>query len=173
MRDSLALKCIIEMNSRLKLPMFWFPAPAFISIGLAMVLTGQIVIHLNPRLGSAVELHEGVGERELEGSILIMVSVQGEDVVVTTPDDRLYRWSAQDPESGDFKDFKAYFMNRSRELLTEFSVEQRATPTRTSVVLSTDRRSTWYHVHPLVSALAEAGFESYGFETKQLKDHTF
>lgn len=173
MMTSTTIKRLSEMNTRLKQTIFWFPAPAFISIGLAMILTGQIIIHLNPRLGSLAELHEGVGGEELEGSILIMVSVLGEDVIVTTPDKRVYRWSAEEPESGDFKDFKAYLQTRSKELLTEFSVERRATPTRTSIVISADRRSTWYHIHPLIAAFAEAGFDSYGFETKKLKDHSF
>jgi len=168
----LTLKRLSEMNSRLKLTTFWFPAPALISIGLAVILTGQI-IYLNPRLGSLAELHEGVGGEELEGSILIMVSVLGEEVIVTTPDGRVYRWSAEEPASGDFKDFKAYLQTRAKELLTEFSVEGRTTPTRTSIVVSADRRSTWYHIHPLITAFADAGFDSYGFETKKLKGHSF
>ena len=161
------------MKIRLKESPNWFPVPAFLSIGLAVILSGHLIINLNPRLGSAVKLIENVGNDEWEGSLLFQISVKDDHVYVVTPERTVYSWPSNDPESKDFKDFKVYLTQKSQKMLTEISINRRVTYTQTSVVLSTDQVATWYHVHPIVTALAEAGYDSYGFEFKKLGSSQF
>jgi hypothetical protein len=170
MRHGSVLKRLELLKLRLKETPNWFPVPAFLSIGFAVILYGHLVINLNPRLGSSVQLIEGIGDSkdEWEGAILFQISIKDDDVYVVTPERNVYSWSSKDPESRDFKDFRVYLAQKSQKMLTEVSINRRITYTQSSVVLSTDQAATWYHVHPIVTALAEAGFDSYGFEFKKL-----
>lgn len=157
------------MRSRLHDFNQWFPLPAFIGVGFAIILFSKVMIDVNPRTSNPAALHEGTGTLELPGSLWFSVVIEDDQVMVYTDEKVLFSWSAENPENGDFKDFRAYLVSRSEEKLSDLARFRRITQNETRVVISTDRKTTWYHLHPVITALSQAGFDSYGFETKIFK----
>jgi len=144
----------------------WFPFPGFIGVGIAIIIFSKVLLNINPRIGSPAALHESTSSEEFIGALWFAVSIKDSKVIIYTDDKEVFQWSAENPESGDYKDFKEYLNSRSQEKLSDIARSRRVTVNETRVVIAPDRNTSWYHLHPVITALSQNGFDTYGFETK-------
>lgn len=155
-----------EVSKRLREPAVWFPAPALLSFVLVLLFTGHLLIGLNPRLGSTTDVVTFSAEEQPEGSIWLSVSVQNNDVVVTTFNRKVFTWPKDTNSLTPLSNLKSYLIATVDELATQASIAKYLSIHQAKVILAVDESLRYYHVRPIIHLLAEVGLDDYGFETR-------
>ena len=147
--------------------------------GLVLVAVGIIGLacatksfdSANPRLsypGKTVDI--GLSPASVNPGIWFSMTPEGDNVVVTTDDRRVFEWPL-DPkiamENRSYKDFTNFLKIRRDQTVEDFVLAMRKTGVQsgTMAVVAMDDRLTYAHFKPVMLALAGAGIRSYGFET--------
>jgi hypothetical protein len=154
-----------EMKERLREPLHWFPYPFFLPFALILVFTAHIFFAINPRMGNPADILTFPAETHKDGPFWLSVTPIGDDVVVTTGDRKVFRWSQNVRSVADLHDLTEYLKKRVEDELLAVGLVGKASKSQTSAVLAVDQRLKYLHIRPIIYALAEAKITHYSFET--------
>lgn len=142
-----------------------FPFPALIPFGLVLIFCGSLIPTLNPRIGSPADVIPMSSMDEKEGSIWFAVRAIGDEVVVTAPNKRIFRWPSKIEDPRELDPFRSYLRQRVTNEIQMAVLAKRVTKAQLSAVIAADQRCRYLHLRPIIQALAEVGISDYGFET--------
>lgn len=163
-------RAIFNLKERLNETIWWFPFPALIAFGLVIVLGGHLLTDLNPRLGSKTDVLQLSSAPLADGSIWLGISLEGDTIVIVTSDRKRFRWPATNTKMSDLEELRSYLKEKT-QAETYRSVRMLDTSSvRSKVVLAVDQKTKYFHIRPIIYALAEANISKYGFETRIVKD---
>jgi hypothetical protein len=153
-------------KTRLRAPLWWFPAPILISCGLALVLTSHTLLGTNPRTGNPADVLTFPGEEQKDSAVWLSMTPMGKDVVVTTNDRQIFRWPQDTRDMTPLRPFVEYLKRRTAVEISGAALSGRSSPEQTTAVIAADQRLKFLHVRPVLYAFAEAGITQYAFETQ-------
>lgn len=159
---------VTRMRERLCKNNDWYPIPSLLSVGLVLLLCGQIIPDLNPRLGSFANIIQYPSERENEGAIWIGIFPEKDKIVVTTADKKRFSWPLALNSKEDILPFEIYLRGRVKKEIHKAALSLQTNLTKISAVLAVDQRLKYYHLRPIIYALAQAKITHYGFETRMI-----
>lgn len=142
----------------------WFPLPALIALGLALVLSGHLIPGLNPRLGNMAQIPILKGPSQLDSTIWLSVYPRGDAIVVTTADRRSFSYSRR-TDKLELKELIGYLQMRTRNLALSSNLAMELSPFHTVVNLAVDKSIPFGEFRPIIYALAAAKISNYSFET--------
>lgn len=155
-----------QMRERLIKTSFWFPAPALISFALALILSGQLLPNLNPRLGSRANILNFQAEREKEGAIWLGIYPLNNHLILTTSDKKVFKLPLVIKDSNELREFREYLLDLLNKETVKLALNLDPNPIRLTAVLAVDEKLNFAHIRPLIYLLASVGISKYGFETK-------
>lgn len=158
------------LKARLREPLGWFPLPFFIASVLVLVLTGHVLSGTNPRVGNPADVITLPAEARPDSAIWLSVSVQDDQVYVTTGDRKVFHWARDVARLDELDDFVGYLKQRVKGEIAAAALMQRAEATQVSAVIAADQRLTYAHIRPLLHAFAAAGISQYAFETQSPRE---
>lgn len=158
-------KTLLAIRERLQEFSLWYPFPALIVFFIFFVVTSQMALNLNPRLGQRAEILTFPADAEKEGSIWLSVSIINNEVVLTTDEKKVFTWPAAVESKAEITPFVQYLKKRASRALFDSGLANEAQPTKLKVVFAVDQRLKFLHMRPLLYALAEAQITDYAFET--------
>jgi hypothetical protein len=153
-------------KTRLRQPLWWYPAPALLGAGLALVLTSHVLLGTNPRAGNPADVLTFPGESRKDSAVWLSMTPMGKEVVVTTNDRRVFRWPQDTRDLSTLRPLVEYLKSRVAVEVGSAALSGRATPAASSAVIAADQRLKFLHVRPVLYAFAEAGITQYAFETQ-------
>ena len=159
---------IASAKERLMESVSWFPYPSLFTFGIIIILSGHISLGINPRLGNPSEIMPYDSEPLNEGAIWMSVSIQDDEVVVTTDDRKVITWKSNSKDSHTIKELENHLQERMTQITLSTSLAKEINHIESLVVLSVDQRVKYLHVKPILLALAKVGISEYGFETRLL-----
>ncbi|MEZ4744125.1 MAG: hypothetical protein R3B45_17030 [Bdellovibrionota bacterium] len=148
----------------------WFPYPAFIGFGLAIMLIGDVFFGLNPRVGNPAEAMYFNAKELQEGGIWISTLVKDNNIIVTTEDHKVFNIPLGSRDSNSIEDLTNYFKDQTLDRFLSVGLAKKTSLIESMVIISADQRLQYGHIKPVLLAIANAGISRYGFETKQLKN---
>lgn len=158
------------LHGRLLEHLDWYPYPVFLSVLLVLVLTAHLLSGTNPRMGNPADIISFAAEQHQDSSLWMTVTPINGDIVVTTGDRQVFRWSqslatADGASARGFKEFLAYLRRRVNTEIAAAALLKRAMYTQTMAVVAADQRLKFLHLRPVLYAFAQAGITQYAFET--------
>ena len=144
----------------------WFPYPCLFSFGLIIILSGHILLGINPRLGNPAVALPFDAEPLDEGAIWLSVSIANEKVTITTDDRKVFSWDQSSRESNVVDKLVEHLQERTVQITLSTSLAKEISQIESTVILSIDQKVKFLHVKPILLALAKAGISEYGFETR-------
>lgn len=166
-RIALALE---RQSERLAVPFTVWPTYVLIPVGFMLLLSLFIPIEVNPRLFSLAKPLQLSGEEEQPSSLWFAVAPSKAGVSISTIDGQVFEMSNDVPEEKRGEEFRAYLKGKSQSIIQASALANRLDQRSSLVVLSADERLTYYHLRPVIYALASAGITRYAFEGRILKD---
>jgi hypothetical protein len=163
-------RAVYAQLERLKENIWWFPFPALIAFGLAILLIGHLLTDLNPRLGSVADPIQLNTKPFPDGSIWVSINIYENQVVATTYDKKKFSWSSHNTSMKDLEDFVAYLKKKTLEETYRSVRLLESSAVRSKVVIAVDQNAKYIHLRPVIYALADAGIAKYAFETRIMKD---
>ena len=160
-------KSLINMKERLTASNIWYPYPALFSFALVILLNGQILISLNPRLGNPATPSVLKGEQSYEGAIWMSVSYAKSTIIVTTYDRKIFTWPEAITDLGEMKAFVSYLESKRDNIAHFTSMQKSISVPESTVVLAVDHALKYAHIKPILYTLARLGFANYAFEVKR------
>lgn len=160
---------ILRYQERLRLPYYWYPYPALISVALVYILSGHILPGINPRLGSMANVLSFKAKRQNEGSIWIGAYPDKGQIVIQTGDRHNFRWPLNTRSEKDISAFILYLKERVKKESVATGLSLQTSLTKISAVLAIDQRLNYGQIQPIITALAQAKISRYGFETQTIK----
>jgi hypothetical protein len=154
-----------QMNIRLSEPLKWFPLPILIPVCLVMLLTAHIISGSNPRAGHPANILSLPTDAGMDSSIWLSVSPLNDEILVTTADRKIFRWSQLHPQNKDIDPLVKYLKQNIHEEIKSAALTKRALKGQTLAIIAADQRLTFLHIRPIISALAQSGISRYAFET--------
>jgi hypothetical protein len=155
----------VATQQRLSEPLWWFPYPILIAIGMVLILTGHLVFAINPRMGHPASLINFPAQMRPDSAIWFSMTPIDHDIVITTNDRLIFRWPQDLTPAQTTQPFVAYLRRRVAIEIDSAALLKRAPNTPLTVVIAADQRLKYLHLRPVIAALAEAGITSYAFET--------
>jgi len=155
----------VATQQRLREPLWWFPYPFLIAIGMVLLLTGHLVFAINPRMGHPASLINFPAQMRPDSAIWFSMTPIDHDIVITTNDRLIFRWPQNLAPAQATQPFVAYLRRRVANEIDSAALLKRAPSTPMTVVIAADQRLKYLHLRPILAALAEAGITSYAFET--------
>jgi hypothetical protein len=153
-------------KERLREPIWWFPFPLFIGIGLALLLTAHVLFGSSPRIGHPADIITFPSETKPDGAIWLSMTPIGDEIVVTTGDRKVFRWPQSARTLDELKGLRAYLKSVVAREIEAAALVGKAYEHQTRAVIAADQRLKFFHVRPLLYAFAEAGITHYAFETQ-------
>jgi hypothetical protein len=144
----------------------WFPYPLLLSFVLVILFTSHAVFGTAPRLGNPANLLTFQGEPFKMGTIWFSVTPIDDEIVVTTEDRKVFRWSQHVRKLDEIKPFTDYLVAKSREAVLSSTLAKDGLKRSTKAVIAADQRLKYLHFRPILYALAAAKITKYGFETR-------
>lgn len=149
----------------------YVPLTAMISTTICLVLSGHLLPAVNPRLGNPAEVMELSSDGK-PGDIFLSISADGGQLVAFDSNRRTARWPIGSRTLADVQSFSELLQRNVRDGLLTSSLSNRSVASQTRVILSVDQHLRYFHIKPILYALAEARICSYTFEVKHPeKDH--
>ena len=141
------------------------PLTAMISATICLVLSGHLLPAVNPRLGNPAEVMELSSDGK-PGDIFLSISADGAQLVAFDSNRRNARWPIGARTLTELKPFSELLQRNVRDGLLTSSLSNRLVASQTRVILSVDQHLRYFHIKPVLYALAEARISSYTFEVK-------
>lgn len=161
---------VLRTKERLDEAAQWYPFPAMIGFMLVLILGGHLLIDLNPRLGAKVNVLPLEEERYPDGAIWLGIYAEGDNIRVITSDRKSFFWQQDNNESKGQDNLIKYLKTKALREAQSSVMQMKINPIKTSAVLAVDQRLKYMHIQPIIHALAKAGINSYGFETRIIKE---
>tara|TARA_B100001094_G_C18059875_1_gene734502 strand:+ start:187 stop:711 length:525 start_codon:yes stop_codon:yes gene_type:complete len=167
---SLFKERVLFFQERLKKPSPWYPYPALISVGLIMVLSGQLLPGLNPRLGSRANIIQLDAPPEMEGSIWLGIYPRKGGITLITSEKNIFKWATSGISPQTKKRLVNYLKSRvSRENISAALTLSTSLP-KVRAVLAVDQTLKYQNIVPVLHALADARISKYSFEARLVKN---
>ena len=151
---------------RLRIPIFWFPLPAFISLGLCMVLYVQIQYGFNPMRGLELSFPEAQGEEIQETSIMYSVFLHEDELVLINQSRRAIVLPKAIKSDNELIDFTKDLEKQIQKKLVDGIVARRITGAELTVIFMIDDSLRYAHIRPILQALAIVKVSNYGFAVR-------
>ncbi len=166
-----------NLSERLTEPLHWYPFPALIAFGLVIVLRGHLFDGLNHRLGTTANVLEMNSEPLRSPGIWLSVSEINNQIVIITDDHRRFSIPLATRDLKDMEPLVLYLDKRVKEIAFKSTLNLEVDQDRVRAVLAVDQSLRYFHIRPILYALAEAKISHYGFETRlttaqNTKDHS-
>ncbi len=153
------------IRTRLRQPLGWFPLPALVVSGLALILGGHLLMQLNPRLGEAIDILTFAAPETANPTIYITMRPDNNEMVITLNNRAEYRTSLKDITDESLVSFNDDLRQQVNKT-TIASARAGVLPDLTSnVIIAVDQKLAYYHIRPIINSLAKTGITNYGFET--------
>lgn len=143
---------------------------AVVMVGLGCAVKAFEAV--NPRLSYPARPLALEAESDDAGrGIWFSMSASGENVLVTTDEQKTFEWPL-DPEealeSKGYGEFVSFLRARRKKIVEDMvmAMDKDSIEAKSRAVVSLDERLTYAHFKPVMLALANAGIRSYGFETR-------
>lgn len=162
-RDPIAYS-VAQRKKHIRAANRWFPMPALIALGLALVLSGHLIPGLNPRLGNMAQIPTLVGPSQHDSTIWLSIYPVGDSIRVTTSDRQSFSYQADGGEL-DLTELIQYLQLKTRNLALSSNLAMEVSPYHTVVNLAVDKRLSFGAFRPILYALASAKISRYSFET--------
>lgn len=143
----------------------YVPLIAMISTTICLILSGHLLPAVNPRLGNPAEVME-LSSNGKPGDIFLSISADGGQLVAFDSNRRTARWPIGSRTLADVQSFSELLQRNVRDGLLTSSLSNRSVASQTRVILSVDQHLRYFHIKPILYALAEARISSYSFEVK-------
>jgi hypothetical protein len=151
------------------MPFTAWPAYVLIPVGMIMILSAFVPLEINPRLFSRARPLQLAGEEAPPTDLWFAVAPTESGVSVTSIDGKIFELNNSAPEGKRGEEFGNFLKQRKEELINNKILANEIDPDSTLVVLSADEQLTYFHLRPVVYALASAGFTRYAFEGRIIK----
>jgi hypothetical protein len=162
-RSDKIARSLLRQRERLTMAWTWNATYALLPMGLISVLLIFTSLETNKRIRSSAKPINLVGIESFESKLWFSIAPSKEGIRITTRDGDLFEIENSDQKLTSEK-FEAHVRQASKKSLVDIALANRMTNHSTFVVLSVDETLTYYHVRPVVYALANAGITNYGFE---------
>ena len=134
---------------RLRRHHIWFPFPTMISFTLILLFTGHSLLGLNPRLGNPAHIVDFPSEATEEGAIWFSLSLDRENVVVTTFNRKVFRWPKELTSLEPLEPFLGFLNQKIVEATLSASLLKRAAKIETIAVIAVDQHVKFAHLKPI------------------------
>lgn len=162
---------IVRMKDRLEEHSNWFPYPAVISLGLILVLNGQLITNLNPRLGTAIDVINFEQASRLNNiNLWLGIKQTNKGIEITTSDRKVFFWKDSESMRSQLSPLVSYLDSYVKERSYSAGLKMRAFIPEVTAVLAVDKSLTYSQISPVITALAAANISKYGFETKIIRE---
>lgn len=165
-RLALALE---RQAERLVMPFTAWPAYLLIPVGIILILSAFVPLEVNSRLFSRAHPLQLSGEEAPPTSLWFAVAPTNSGISVTSIDGKVFELSNTAPAETRAEELRSYLLERKEDLIKSNVLANHLDPNATLVVLSADERLTYFHLRPVVYALASAGITRYAFEGRIIK----
>lgn len=155
-----------NLRARLNEPLYWFPFPALIAFGLVIVLRGQTFSGLNHRVGTTANVVELTAEELHSPGIWLSITEENEQIAIVTDDHRRFQIPLATQNLESLEPFVRYLTERADSIAFKSTLDLSIDPERVRAVLAIDQSLRFFHIRPILFALAEAKISQYGFETR-------
>jgi hypothetical protein len=154
------------MRERLSEPLHWYPFPAMIGFTLVLILGGHLLTDLNPRLGARVDILPFDAPRHRDGGIWLGLYPKDDQLHIVTSDRQKFTWPLDSQQMSAVQPLVDYLNQKVQQEIYGTALKMESTVTRTTAVLAVDQRLRYFHIRPVIYALARARISQYGFETR-------
>lgn len=165
-RLALALE---RQSERLVMPFTAWPTYILIPIGIIMILSAFVPLEVNSRLFSRARPLQLSGDEAPPTNLWFAVSPTESGISITSKDGKVFELNSAVPVDKRAEEFRSYLVERKEELIRTNVLANHIDPNTSLVVLSADERLTYFHLRPVVYALASAGITRYAFEGRIIK----
>jgi len=145
-----------------------FPLITLIPFALVMVLSIHLLPKLNPRLGSAAVPLTYETSEQARPTIWFSVAPDETHIVIQTDDRKIFRWPLDTEDMQAVLPFVNYLRARTIEIQNAGVLSLDVDPLALQTVIAIDQTLSYFHIRPVLNALASAGIAQYGFETKNV-----
>lgn len=146
-----------------------FPTLFLIGVGLVLMLLCLTNFNLDPRLGHPTEPLVFEGKIKERTGIWFAVYLREQNVVVSTAGRDVFSWPAHEARGKGYEDFQKFLKDKAKTILHYEVTAENLADRNSEAVLSLDQNLTYFHVKPILLALADAKISRYSFETKLVK----
>jgi hypothetical protein len=155
-----------RLDERLAKNVAIFPFIGFIAFQMVLLLTAYILNGSNHRAGNPSNPIDYQAEPFPDVPLWFSVTPVGHDIVVTTPQRRVYRWPQSTNTLKPLKEFVEDLRSMVEIEVRSIALKNDASLARPTAVISADQHLTYAHLKPIVLALAEVGIRDYALETR-------
>lgn len=159
-----------RQRARLTMPFTAWPTYVFIPLGFMLILSLFIPIEINPRLFSKAKPLQLSGEEAPGVNLWFAIAPSKNGISITTLDGHLFEFNNDVPEHQRGEKFRAYVKSAAKSVIETAALAHRLDENSSLVILSADEQLTYYHLRPVIYALASAGITRYAFEGRIVKD---
>lgn len=152
-------------RARIRQPLQWFPLPALVVTGLAMVIGGHLLLELNPRVGVATEIFSFPADEGANPAIYITMRPDDESLIVTLNNQEEFRMPLKEVNAESLAGLNEQLKDQVQKRSIESGRAGLLDDQVSNVTLAVDQRLAYYHVRPIINSLAAVGVTEYGFET--------
>jgi hypothetical protein len=164
LKDSLN-QCFDRMSDRLKAGVDWFPFPALIVTVIVMIIVAKSMPGVNPKTGLRAQLLKYHPAESSLNSIFISVRMIDDMLLVTSGSNHKFLIPAVNPTKEQLGGLSEYLRNEASHRITSLVLLHRHIAEQTSVTIGADERLSFENMRGVITALADAGINSYAFET--------
>lgn len=154
-----------ETINRLRSPLPWYPFPALISFGLAILLLAHVAVSTSRRMGHPTSLLNFPSTHHQAGAIWFSVTPINDEVVVATANRQVFRWPQNIRNIEPLGPFIAWLKEATYQEIEAAALLNRIEKKQTIAVIAADQTLKYSHLRPVLYALAQANVSKYGFET--------
>jgi hypothetical protein len=138
-----------------------------LSLVLTILMCGMLSAS-NKQLGIRAQLMPHDSKEQAPSALTISVYIRGDSLVVATPDGPIQRHPLSTLKDNSFESLTNYLQERSLELITSQALNASGYIPKQFFTLALDERLTYGHIRGILSCLANAQINNYGFETIRL-----
>lgn len=165
-RIALALE---RQADRLVMPFTAWPTYVLIPVGIILILSAFLPLELNERLVSQAKPLQLSGPEAPATNLWFAIAPTKDGVSITSIDGHVFQLSDNTPDAERGAAFRAYLREVKASVIESTTLANRIDQNSSLVVLSADERLNYYHLRPVIYALASAGVTRYAFEGRILK----
>ena len=161
---------IQRTKERLEEAVKWYPFPAMIGFMLVMILSGHLLVDLNPRLGAKVDVIPLGDERYPDGGIWLGVYEERDRIHVVTTDRSHFSWAKSGADDSSINQLIQYLKVQALKEAEASILKMQVNRISSAAVIAVDQRLKYSHIQPVIHALGQANISSYGFETRIIRN---
>lgn len=137
-----------------------------ISFGLVLVLSVDLTTRLGSQGKGANDVPVVATDENEQSAIWLSVTASDTAIVVSSDDRRSFSWPLTEQSLEGTGEFVSYLKSRVSREIDNAGLGGEVLRSRLRVTLAVDQRLNYWHIRPLIYALAEANVTNYAFQTR-------